>query len=124
MEHALPCLFIKKFLKRFSTSKSTFRILQWNLLAKGLSNPNANLFDCEEGALEWKSRRALILEEMLLRKPDIIACQGILINKTKTALYTPNSYCIWCTRFHSPQAELAFLLLCSQINLLYSRKRM
>lgn len=56
-------------------------VLQWNLLAYGLSaldgeGGNQGDFLCQAGALDWPQRRAMILEDMLAREPDIIACQG------------------------------------------------
>ncbi len=40
-------------------------------------------FACDPLALAWKERRGMIMEEILQRKPDLIACQGEGESKNK-----------------------------------------
>ena len=56
---------------------STFRVMQFNTLAKGLSTPEAAFDMVEEGALDWPGRRARLLEEMVEREADILALQEV-----------------------------------------------
>jgi mRNA deadenylase 3'-5' endonuclease subunit Ccr4 len=57
-------------------SPSTFSVLQFNSLAKGLSGKEGGFVCPEEGTLDWMPRRARILEEVVERDADLIGMQG------------------------------------------------
>ncbi|KAL5260708.1 hypothetical protein ACHWQZ_G010759 [Mnemiopsis leidyi] len=54
-----------------------FRVMQWNMLAQGLtdSNPRKNFCKTPPRWLQWETRRYLLLLEILSYMPDIIILQ-------------------------------------------------
>lgn len=62
--------------KPASASSSAFTVMQFNALAMGLSSPEVSGFLCDPKVLDWKERRAMILEEIVTRDADLIGMQG------------------------------------------------
>ncbi|KAB7506094.1 Nocturnin [Armadillidium nasatum] len=60
-----------------TSDNAPFRIMQWNILAQALGTHADNFVSCPPSALDWKSRRFRILEEILFYNPDIICLQEV-----------------------------------------------
>ncbi len=72
--------------KESSRRRRSVTVMQWNVLAYGLSAENVRCpggnqggFDCQPGALEWEGRREGILQEMIRRRPHLMGCQGAVV---------------------------------------------
>ncbi|KAJ8919962.1 hypothetical protein NQ315_006491 [Exocentrus adspersus] len=61
----------------YISSPYNLRILQWNILSQALGQMNDNFAKCPDEALEWNSRRYLIIEELVEYCPDIICLQEV-----------------------------------------------
>ncbi|XP_063236229.1 nocturnin isoform X3 [Bacillus rossius redtenbacheri] len=59
------------------SSPNNIRVLQWNLLSQALGQMNDNFVCCPDEALEWKTRRFLIVEEIIEYSPDVICLQEV-----------------------------------------------
>ncbi|XP_045620387.2 nocturnin isoform X2 [Procambarus clarkii] len=55
----------------------SFRVMQWNILAQALGTHADNFVKCPPAALEWKTRRYRILEEIITHQPHIICLQEV-----------------------------------------------
>ncbi|TRY73758.1 hypothetical protein TCAL_12530 [Tigriopus californicus] len=53
------------------------RVLQWNALSQALGTKNDNFVKCPPEALEWKTRRFRMLEEIVLHDADVICLQEV-----------------------------------------------
>nr|CAD7575705.1 unnamed protein product [Timema californicum] len=60
-----------------SSGSQNIRILQWNLLSQALGQTNDNFVCCPDEALEWRTRRFHIVEELVGYNPDIICLQEV-----------------------------------------------
>ncbi|XP_071975512.1 nocturnin isoform X1 [Engystomops pustulosus] len=58
-------------------SPHTFRVMQWNILAQALGEGKDNFIKCPMEALKWEERKYLILEEILLYRPDVLCLQEV-----------------------------------------------
>ncbi|KAJ8867420.1 hypothetical protein PR048_031221 [Dryococelus australis] len=59
------------------SSPNNIRVLQWNLLSQALGQMNDNFVCCPDEALEWKTRRFHIVEEIVEYNPDVICLQEV-----------------------------------------------
>ncbi|XP_069487179.1 nocturnin isoform X2 [Ambystoma mexicanum] len=65
-------------LKRTSTSNHRpIRVMQWNILAQALGEGTDNFIKCPMEALKWEERKYLILEEILIYRPDLLCLQEV-----------------------------------------------
>jgi len=55
----------------------TIRIFQWNILSQTLGSKNDKFVRCDPLALDWRTRRWKILEEIIRYDPDIICLQEV-----------------------------------------------
>ncbi|XP_033869923.2 nocturnin-like isoform X1 [Acipenser ruthenus] len=62
---------------RPSTPHRPIRVMQWNILAQALGEGTDNFVHCPLDALNWAERKYLILEEILLHRPDILCLQEV-----------------------------------------------
>jgi len=60
-----------------TSPEENIRILQWNALSQTLGTKNDNFVRCPKSALDWKTRRFRMLEEIALADADIICLQEI-----------------------------------------------
>lgn len=60
----------------FSTPHA-FRVMQWNILAQALGEGKDNFINCPKEALKWEERKYLILEEILIYRPDVLCLQEV-----------------------------------------------
>ncbi|KAM9330040.1 nocturnin [Gastrophryne carolinensis] len=58
-------------------SPNTFRVMQWNILAQALGEGKDNFVKCPMEALKWDERKYLILEEILIHRPDVLCLQEV-----------------------------------------------
>ncbi|KAJ8936123.1 hypothetical protein NQ318_022205 [Aromia moschata] len=61
----------------YISNPHTLRVLQWNILSQALGQMNDNFAKCPDEALEWHSRRYLIIEELIEYCPDVICLQEV-----------------------------------------------
>jgi len=59
----------------------TIRIFQWNILSQTLGSKNDKFVRCDPLALDWRTRRWKILEEIIRYDPDIICLQEVDHNR-------------------------------------------
>ncbi|XP_046447618.1 nocturnin-like isoform X2 [Daphnia pulex] len=55
----------------------SIRLLQWNILSQSLGEHNDNFVRCPLEALDWRTRRYRIVEEIVEYNPDIICLQEV-----------------------------------------------
>ncbi|KAK6493767.1 nocturnin-like isoform X1 [Huso huso] len=60
-----------------STHHRPIRVMQWNILAQALGEGKDNFVQCPLDALNWAERKYLILEEILMHRPDILCLQEV-----------------------------------------------
>ncbi|XP_041133193.1 nocturnin-like isoform X2 [Polyodon spathula] len=60
-----------------STPHRPIRVMQWNILAQALGEGKDNFVNCPLDALNWAERKYLILEEILMHRPDILCLQEV-----------------------------------------------
>lgn len=58
-------------------TKLVVRVLQWNQLSQTLGTQNDGFVRCPLAALDWRTRRWRLLEELLRHHPDIICLQEV-----------------------------------------------
>ncbi|XP_063776429.1 nocturnin [Pseudophryne corroboree] len=58
-------------------SPNPFRVMQWNILAQALGEGKDNFIKCPMEALNWEERKYLILEEILIYRPDVLCLQEV-----------------------------------------------
>ncbi|XP_018579582.1 nocturnin isoform X2 [Anoplophora glabripennis] len=68
---------VTKGCSEYISSPYNLRVLQWNILSQALGQMNDNFAKCPDEALEWNSRRYLIVEELVEYCPDIICLQEV-----------------------------------------------
>ena len=56
---------------------SSLRVLQWNQLSQTLGSQNDGFVRCPLAALEWRTRRWRLLEELVRHQPDILCLQEV-----------------------------------------------
>jgi len=59
----------------------TIRIFQWNILSQTLGSKNDKFVRCDPLALDWRTRRWKILEEIIRYDPDIVCLQEVDHNR-------------------------------------------
>ncbi|XP_076316224.1 nocturnin-like [Tachypleus tridentatus] len=73
-----------------SCEPEAIRVMQWNILSQSLGQKHDNFVACPEEALNWRTRRWRMLEEILLYKADILCFQEVdhfnFLKKTLGAL--------------------------------------
>lgn len=95
------------------------RVLQWNVLSQALGQKNDNFVCCPEEALEWRSRRYHIIEEIVEYCPDIMCLQEVdHFNFVRTVLRTqgyngmffpkPDSPCLYIKGNNGPDGCAIF----------------
>lgn len=101
----LPDLLDRKFLKIPENGEGDITVMQWNILAQGLSGGNDNFILCPLEALSWENRQLHMLEEIYRVGPTILCmeevdCFSFLEEKLKPLGYEgkwvqkPNSPCL------------------------------
>lgn len=55
----------------------TFRVFQWNVLSQTLGTKNDNFVKCPPEALNWRTRRYRMLEEIARHDPDVVCLQEV-----------------------------------------------
>jgi len=60
-----------------SANDENIRIFQWNALSQTLGTKNDNFVRCPQSALDWKTRRFRMLEEIALSEADVICLQEV-----------------------------------------------
>ena len=78
----LPSPFQRSFRPTNSTvikdkSRPSMRVLQWNQLSQTLGTQNDGFVRCPLPALEWRTRRWRLLEELVRHQPDILCLQEV-----------------------------------------------
>ncbi|XP_068126076.1 nocturnin isoform X2 [Hyperolius riggenbachi] len=58
-------------------SPPSFRVMQWNILAQALGEGKDNFIKCPIEALNWDERKYLILEEIVINRPDVLCLQEV-----------------------------------------------
>ena len=58
-------------------SRPSLRVLQWNQLSQTLGTQNDGFVRCPLPALEWRTRRWRLLEELVRHQPDILCLQEV-----------------------------------------------
>jgi len=100
-------------------TKLVVRVLQWNQLSQTLGTQNDGFVRCPLAALDWRTRRWRLLEELLRHHPDIICLQEVdhfpLIERALSSLgYTghfvakPDSPCIYLPSNSGPDGCALF----------------
>ncbi|KAK8378476.1 hypothetical protein O3P69_011174 [Scylla paramamosain] len=59
------------------SNPSSFRVMQWNILAQALGTHADNFAQCPREALEWDTRKFRILEEVLTHLPHVLCLQEV-----------------------------------------------
>ncbi|XP_018412597.1 PREDICTED: nocturnin [Nanorana parkeri] len=59
------------------SSPHPFRVMQWNILAQALGEGKDNFLKCPMEALKWEERKYLILEEILIYRPEVLCLQEV-----------------------------------------------
>jgi len=57
--------------------EDNIRILSWNILSQALGTQNDGFVCCPPEALEWKTRRWRLMEELVRYQPDILCLQEV-----------------------------------------------
>ncbi|MBN3306576.1 NOCT protein, partial [Amia calva] len=55
----------------------SIRVMQWNILAQALGEGKDSFVQCPLEALNWAERKYLILEEILMYRPDVLCLQEV-----------------------------------------------
>jgi len=71
----------------------TIRVFQWNILSQTLGSKNDKFVRCNPLALEWRTRRWKILEEIIRYDPDIICLQEVDHHKLLQKALGSIKYC-------------------------------
>jgi len=71
----------------------TIRVFQWNILSQTLGSKNDKFVRCNPLALEWRTRRWKILEEIIRYDPDIICLQEVDHHKLLQRALGSIKYC-------------------------------
>ena len=58
--------------------EDNIRILSWNILSQALGTQNDGFVRCPPEALEWKTRRWRLMEELVRHQPDILCLQEVV----------------------------------------------
>ncbi|XP_023024064.1 NADP/NADPH phosphatase nocturnin isoform X2 [Leptinotarsa decemlineata] len=110
---------LTKACSEYISNPQNLRIMQWNILSQALGQMNDNFAKCPDEALEWNSRRYLIVEELVEYCPDIICLQEVdhfnfLSHVLQTQGYTgmffpkPDSPCIYINGNNGPDGCAIF----------------
>lgn len=97
----------------------TIRVFQWNALSQALGTGNDNFVKCPPSALDWKTRRFRMLEEIARHNADVICLQEIdhfnFLRKSLAALgyvghFTPkpDSPCLYLPNNSGPDGCAIF----------------
>lgn len=107
---------------RLLTSRSgseKIRVLQWNVLSQALGKSNDNFVKCPAKALDWRTRRFRMLEEIARHDADVICLQEVdhfrFLKKSLAALgyaghFTPkpDSPCLYLANNAGPDGCAIF----------------
>ncbi|XP_056643519.1 nocturnin isoform X2 [Diorhabda sublineata] len=110
---------VSRACSEYTSGPHNIRVLQWNILSQALGQMNDNFSKCPDEALEWNSRRYLIIEELVEYCPDIICLQEVdhfnfLSHILETQGYTglffpkPDSPCIYIDGNNGPDGCAIF----------------
>jgi len=100
-------------------SRPSLRVLQWNQLSQTLGTQNDGFVRCPLPALEWRTRRWRLLEELVRHQPDILCLQEVdhfpLIERALSSLgydghfvAKPDSPCIYLPSNSGPDGCALF----------------
>ena len=67
----------REFQGNHSKTSQTLHVLQWNVLAQGLSNPERNFARVKKETVAYETRRWRILEQVVLRQPDLFSLEEV-----------------------------------------------
>lgn len=73
----LPPLIHRDLVDVCQDKGDVIRVMQWNLLAQGLSGGADNFIACPKGALKFETRKLRVLEEILRYRPDIVCLEEV-----------------------------------------------
>ncbi|CAF3704972.1 unnamed protein product [Rotaria sordida] len=76
-EHISPASLKREFDGNYVSAHATLHVLQWNTLAQGLSNPENNFIRVKNETIAFDTRKWRILEQILIRKPDLCALEEV-----------------------------------------------
>ncbi|XP_044734324.1 nocturnin isoform X2 [Chrysoperla carnea] len=110
---------ISEICSDFISGPQNVRVLQWNILSQSLGVMHDNFVFCPDEALEWKTRRYRIIEEIISYCPDVICLQEVdHFNFLKTVLGTqgykgmffpkPDSPCLYINGNNGPDGCAIF----------------
>jgi len=100
-------------------SRPSLRVLQWNQLSQTLGTQNDGFVRCPLPALEWRTRRWRLLEELVRHQPDILCLQEVdhfpLVQRALSSLgydghfvAKPDSPCIYLPSNSGPDGCALF----------------
>ncbi|CAF1138871.1 unnamed protein product [Rotaria sordida] len=67
----------REFDVNISRTKTTIHVLQWNVLAQALSYTKGNFVRVTDDIVDFDTRKWRILEQIIIRRPDLCALQEI-----------------------------------------------
>ncbi|XP_045205264.2 nocturnin-like [Mercenaria mercenaria] len=73
----LPPLIHRDFVEICSDTGDVVRVMQWNILAHGLSGGADNFIKCPKEALELESRKLRVLEEVTRYRPTVMCLEEV-----------------------------------------------
>ncbi|KAL4230099.1 Nocturnin [Mactra antiquata] len=73
----LSTLIKRDFVNVCSDDGIAIRVMQWNMLAQGLSSGADNFIKCPPEALDWSTRKLRVLEEILRYQPTVLCMQEV-----------------------------------------------
>ncbi|XP_039607606.1 nocturnin isoform X1 [Polypterus senegalus] len=87
-----------------SSKYPPIRVMQWNILAQALGEGKDNFIQCPQEALNWAERKYLILEEILLYRPDVLCLQEVdhYFDTFQPALSSLGYHCTFYPKPSSP----------------------
>jgi len=105
--------------KVYHDGSHNIRILQWNVLSQALGTKVDNFVQCHPSALDWKTRRWRMVEEIIQHDPDIVCLQEVdhfnflqralgSIGYTGSFLPKPDSPCTYLESNTGPDGCVVF----------------
>ncbi|CAF0755150.1 unnamed protein product [Adineta ricciae] len=76
-EHISPASLKREFQGDASANERTLHVLQWNILAQGLSNPHRNFVRVKDETVAFATRKWRILEQILVNQPDLCSLEEV-----------------------------------------------
>ncbi|CAF2555687.1 unnamed protein product [Rotaria sp. Silwood2] len=74
-QHIKPESLKREFDINISRTQTTIHVLQWNVLAQALSYTKGNFVRVSDDVVDFDSRKWRILEQIIIRQPDLCALQ-------------------------------------------------